>query len=77
MTCGHAALLEFQLVKGPQSLSRVAFLGDYVPRRCGIASFTHDLCEAVIDKATAFVSAAPPGLHDALGENEPGNHLSA
>jgi hypothetical protein len=55
----------------------VAFLGDDVPRRCGIASFTHDPCEAVIDKATAFVSAASPGLHDALGENEPGNHPSA
>ncbi len=26
---------------------RVAFLGDYVPRLCGIATFTRDLCEAV------------------------------
>lgn len=26
---------------------RVAFLGDYPPRLCGIATFTHDLCEAV------------------------------
>ncbi len=26
---------------------RIAFLGDYVPRRCGIATFTHNLCEAV------------------------------
>jgi len=26
---------------------RIAFLGDYLPRLCGIASFTHDLCEAV------------------------------
>ncbi len=29
----------------------VAFLGDYVPRRCGIATFTHHLCEAVRAKA--------------------------
>ena len=29
------------------SLTRVAFLGDYVPRQCGIATFTRDLCEAV------------------------------
>lgn len=29
------------------SLARVAFLGDYVPRQCGIATFTRDLCEAV------------------------------
>jgi glycosyltransferase involved in cell wall biosynthesis len=26
---------------------RIAFLGDYVPRRCGIATFTHNLSEAV------------------------------
>lgn len=26
---------------------RIAFLGDYVPRLCGIATFTRDLCEAV------------------------------
>lgn len=29
------------------SSRRIAFLGDYVPRRCGIATFTHSLCEAV------------------------------
>jgi len=29
----------------------IAFLGDYVPRRCGIATFTADICEAV---ATEF-----------------------
>lgn len=27
--------------------ARIAFIGDYVPRQCGIATFTHDLCEAV------------------------------
>jgi glycosyltransferase involved in cell wall biosynthesis len=35
----------------PQS-RRIAFLGDYVPRRCGIATFTHNLCEAVTAQAT-------------------------
>ncbi len=32
----------------------VAFLGNYVPRRCGIATFTADICEAV---AAAFPAA--------------------
>lgn len=32
---------------------RVAFLGGFLPRLCGIATFTHDLCEAV--------AAAAPG----------------
>lgn len=29
------------------SLKKIAFLGNYLPRRCGIATFTSDLCEAV------------------------------
>lgn len=39
---------------------RIAFLGDYLPRLCGIATFTHDLCEAVSDVAAGsdcFVGA--------------------
>ncbi|HEY2567815.1 MAG TPA: glycosyltransferase family 4 protein [Candidatus Udaeobacter sp.] len=28
-------------------IHRVAFLGDYMPRQCGIATFTTDICEAV------------------------------
>lgn len=30
---------------------RIAFLGGYQPRLCGIATFTHDLCEAVATEA--------------------------
>ncbi|MDH4071073.1 MAG: glycosyltransferase family 4 protein [Ignavibacteria bacterium] len=29
------------------SLRRIAFVGNYLPRQCGIATFTTDLCEAV------------------------------
>lgn len=32
---------------------RIAFLADYLPRQCGIATFTHDLCEAVAAAAPA------------------------
>jgi len=32
---------------------RIAFLGGYLPRLCGIATFTHDLCEAVATAAPA------------------------
>ena len=44
---------------------RIAFLGDYVPRRCGIATFTHSLFEAVdaehpdADCSVAAVSDRP------------------
>lgn len=33
------------------SKSSIAFLGNYLPRKCGIATFTHDLCEAVVREA--------------------------
>ncbi|MBI5068023.1 MAG: glycosyltransferase family 4 protein [Deltaproteobacteria bacterium] len=39
----------------PTLLDRIAFLGGYPPRLCGIATFTSDLCEAV--------AAAAPGAH--------------
>ena len=34
-------------MSSPALPQRIAFLGDYLPRLCGIATFTHDLCEAV------------------------------
>ena len=30
-----------------QTIGRVAFIGNYLPRQCGIATFTTDLCEAM------------------------------
>ncbi len=37
------------MIQNPDSsrISRVAFVGNYLPRQCGIATFTTDLCEAV------------------------------
>jgi len=34
-----------------ESLRRIAVIGNYLPRRCGIATFTTDLCEAMASKA--------------------------
>ena len=28
-------------------IKRIAFIGNYLPRQCGIATFTADLCESV------------------------------
>ncbi len=33
-------------MENPLNTKHIAFLGDYVPRRCGIATFTADICEA-------------------------------
>jgi glycosyltransferase involved in cell wall biosynthesis len=35
----------------PTPLNRIAFLGGFTPRLCGIATFTHDVCEAVAGAA--------------------------
>ena len=34
-----------------KSIQRVAFIGNHLPRRCGIATFTHDLHRAVADSS--------------------------
>ena len=36
------------------TIHRVAFLGDYLPRRCGIATFTADICEAVASEFAGY-----------------------
>ena len=36
-----------RLLMTSAAIHRVAFLGDHLPRRCGIATFTTDICEAV------------------------------
>jgi glycosyltransferase involved in cell wall biosynthesis len=42
------------------SLKRVAFIGNYMPRQCGIATFTTDLCEAVASQYTQTACIALP-----------------
>ena len=46
------------------ALGRIAFLGGFLPRLCGIATFTHDLCEAVAE-------AAPGSQYFAGAVNDP------
>ena len=47
-------------MRQPGLPGRIAFLGDYPPRLCGIATFTHDLCEAVAarEPRTEYLVAA-------------------
>ena len=46
-------------------LKRIAFIGNHLPRRCGIATFTHDLRRAVstsrLDLETCVVAMTDPG----------------
>ncbi len=42
------------------SIKRIAFIGNYLPRQCGIATFTTDLCEAMAKKYTDITCIALP-----------------
>ncbi len=72
----------------PQS-RRIAFLGDFVPRRCGIATFTHNLCEAVAaqEAETKCIVVAvndrpegydyPPRVRLQIGQKDLDSYLTA
>ena len=45
---------------GNSSIKRIAFIGNYLPRQCGIATFTTDLCEAVAAEASDTTCIAVP-----------------
>ena len=40
-------------------LRKIAFVGDYLPRKCGIATFTHDLRNAVASLPRPNASSSP------------------
>jgi glycosyltransferase involved in cell wall biosynthesis len=42
------------------TLKRIAFIGNYLPRQCGIATFTTDLCEAISVQFPDTTSIAIP-----------------
>ena len=48
-------------------IKRIAFIGNYLPRQCGIATFTTDLCEAVANEYKGISCFAIP-----VNDNEAG-----
>jgi glycosyltransferase involved in cell wall biosynthesis len=68
---------------------RIAFIGDYSPRRCGIATFTTDLCESVAvecPEACCFAVpvndredgyAYPPRVRFEIEESDPASYRRA
>ena len=48
------------LRSGASLPSRIAVIGNYLPRQCGIATFTKDLCDAIgAEYGTAQLLAVP------------------
>ncbi|MEW6653166.1 MAG: glycosyltransferase family 4 protein [Bacteroidota bacterium] len=42
------------------AINRIAFVGNYLPRQCGIAAFTTDLCEAITNRYPETTCIALP-----------------
>src|SRR3972149_10425644 len=42
------------------TINRIGFIGNYLPRQCGIATFTTDLCEAIAAKYSGTTCIALP-----------------
>ena len=70
-------------------LKRVAFIGNHLPRRCGIATFTHDLHRAVATARPDFESCVvamtnpgrtydyPPVVHSQIRDEVVGDYVQA
>src|SRR5215216_5684790 len=54
-------------INNTPDLKRVAFIGNYLPRKCGIATFTSDLCEAFTEEFPSIQTLAL-----AMNDNEEG-----
>src|SRR6476469_2200232 len=64
-SCALSAALPRSQSK-PSLPSRIAVIGNYLPRHCGIATFTTDLCEAIsAEYGTARLMALP--VNDVVG----------
>ena len=76
-------------MKDMSNLRRIAFLGDCVPRQCGIATFTFDLCSAIAeqyDQSECFVVAVddteesydyPDEVRFQISEQDPSSYQRA
>src|SRR3989337_3025144 len=56
---------------GHSIIKRIAFIGNYLPRQCGIATFTTDLCEAIAQEHKGATCIALPVNDTEEGYNYP------
>ncbi len=76
-------------MKTTQPTRHIAFIGNYTPRRCGIATFTTDICEAIAEEfpeASCFAGAMndlpegydyPPRVRFEIDQNDPDSYTRA
>ena len=53
------------------TINRIGFIGNYLPRQCGIATFTTDLCEAIAAEYSATTCIALPVNDQEAGYDYP------
>ena len=53
------------------AIERIAFIRNYLPRQCGLATFTADLCEAIADQFKGTACIALPVNDIEAGYNYP------
>jgi glycosyltransferase involved in cell wall biosynthesis len=53
-------MLFMEQISANSTINRIAFIGNYLPRQCGIATFTTDLCEAIAAEYTGTTCIALP-----------------
>jgi glycosyltransferase involved in cell wall biosynthesis len=58
-------------LSSPNTIQRLAFIGNYLPRQCGIATFTTDLCEAIAAEYADVKCIALPVNDTAAGYDYP------
>lgn len=58
LTTGNEVMMEHDA--NSSTLKQIAFIGNYLPRQCGIATFTADLCESVAAQYQATKCIAVP-----------------
>jgi glycosyltransferase involved in cell wall biosynthesis len=51
---------KFPSVSPHSTINRIGFIGNYLPRQCGIATFTTDLCEAIATECDGTTCIALP-----------------
>src|SRR5579872_4284105 len=67
--------IERAVFEKPSEIRRIAFLGDYLPRKCGIATFTADVRSAVAARCPRSQCFAVPVNDIAGGYDYPGEVL--
>ncbi|MBB5350182.1 glycosyltransferase involved in cell wall biosynthesis, partial [Haloferula luteola] len=88
MKCARSFLISADMMRS-QPTRHIAFIGTHTPRRCGIATFTAAICEAIAEEfpdSSCFAGAVndraegydyPPSVRFEIDQNDPDSYTRA